>query len=103
GAATNSYDDIELARTILVCGANPTEKHPAIGGRVKRAASNAARLIVIDPRRTELAEMATLHVAPRPGGNIPLLNAMAHAIVRERWFDEAFVSARVAEFEAFRD
>ena len=103
GAATNSYDDIELARTILVCGANPTENHPVIGARVKRAARNGARLIVIDPRRTELAEMATLHVAPRPGGNIPLLNAMAHVIVRESWIDEAFVSARVAEFDAFRD
>ncbi len=103
GAATNSYDDIELARTILVCGANPTENHPVIGARVMRAARNGAQLIVIDPRRTDLAEMATLHVVPQPGGNIPLLNAMANVIVRERWIDEVFVRARVADFDTFRD
>jgi formate dehydrogenase major subunit len=50
GAATNSYADIELAKTIMVCGANATENHPIIGARIKQAALGGARLIVIDPR-----------------------------------------------------
>jgi formate dehydrogenase major subunit len=95
GAATNSFDDIERARTILVCGANPTENHPIVGARIKQAALAGARLIVIDPRRIELADYAECHLALRPGTNVPLLNAMACTIVQEGLCDEEFLSARV--------
>lgn len=103
GAATNSYDDIERARTILICGANPTENHPVIGARVKQAVRHGAQLIVIDPRRTELAELAQVHLAVQPGGNIPLLNALAQVIVHESLFDPEYVHPHVAEFDAFRE
>jgi formate dehydrogenase major subunit len=102
GAATGSYDDIEAARTILVFGANPTENHPILGARIKQAARRGAQLIVVDPRRIELAEYAALHLALRPGGNVPLLNAMTHVIIAERLYDREFVTQRVAEFEEFR-
>jgi formate dehydrogenase major subunit len=104
GLATNSFDDIEVARTILVCGANATEDHPIAGARIKQAALRGARLIVIDPRRIELAEYAGYHLRPRPGTNVALLNAMAHTIVAEGLCDDAFVEQRAsayAEFEAF--
>ena len=105
GAATNSFDDIDLARTILIAGANPTENHPVVGARIRQAARRGARLIVIDPRRTELVgEAHALHLAPRPGTNLPLLNALAHVILQDGLADEAFLAARVsarAEFEAF--
>ena len=55
GAATNSFDDIERARTILVCGTNTTENHPIVGARIKEPVLRGANLIVIDPRRIELA------------------------------------------------
>ncbi len=84
GAATNSFDDIELARTILVCGANPTEDHPIIGARIKQAARRGAKLIVIDPARDRAGEYADVHLALRPGTNVALLNAMAHVIVDGR-------------------
>ena len=58
GAATSSFADIEDAQTILVCGANVTENHPVVGARIKQAARRGAALIVIDPRRIELAEYA---------------------------------------------
>lgn len=52
GAATNSFDDIEAARTIMVVGANPLECHPIVGARIRQQALRGkARLIVIDPRR----------------------------------------------------
>ena len=70
GAATNSYDDIEASRTILVFGANPTENHPIVGARIKQAVLNGARLIVADPRRIELANYANLHLPVRPGSNV---------------------------------
>jgi formate dehydrogenase major subunit len=104
GAATNSYDDLERARTILVCGANPTESHPVIGARIKQAVRKGARLIVIDPRRIELAETADVHLQLRPGTNIPLLHAMANVLVWEGMVDETWVRERVSgwpEYFAF--
>jgi formate dehydrogenase major subunit len=103
GAATNSFDDIERARTIFVCGANPLENHPIVGARIRQHVLKAhANLIVADPRRTEIARAATLHLPLRPGTNIALLNAMASVIVSEGLYDDAFVSARVGEWDAFR-
>lgn len=102
GAATNSFDDIEKAQTILICGCNPTENHPIIGARIKQAALKGANLIVIDPRSIELTEYSTVHLALRPGTNIPLLNAMACTIVQERLVDETFLSARVAGWGGFQ-
>jgi len=102
GAATNSFEDIESARAILLCGANPTENHPIVGARIKEAALRGTRLIVIDPRNIELARYATLHLQLRPGTNVPLLNAMACTIVEEGLYDEVFLKERVASFEEFR-
>ncbi|MET0661394.1 MAG: molybdopterin-dependent oxidoreductase [Steroidobacteraceae bacterium] len=102
GAATNSFDDIEHAATLLIAGCNPTEAHPVIGARIKQRVRQGARLIVIDPRRTELAGCADVHLALRPGTNVPLLLGMAHVIVQERWYDWAFIRERVSDFEAFR-
>jgi formate dehydrogenase major subunit len=103
GAATNSYDDIEKARTILIFGANPTENHPIIGARIKQAALRGATLIVADPRRTELADYAAFHLPVQPGTNVALLNAMACSIVEEGLFDVSFVAARISEWTEFRE
>ena len=103
GAATNSFDDIELANTILLCGANATENHPIAGARIKQAKLRGAKLIVIDPRRIELAAYADIHLQLRPGTNVPLLNAMACTIVEEQLFDESFVNERVAAWPEFCD
>ncbi len=102
GLATSSFDDIEAARTILLCGANATEDHPIIGARIRQAARRGAHLIVIDPRRIELTEDATCHLAIKPGTNIPLLNAMAHTIVTEGLCDRQFVEDRVSGFDDFK-
>ena len=105
GAATNSFDDIDQARTIVVAGANPTENHPVVGARIRQAARRGAQLIVIDPRRTELThEARAMHLAPRPGTNVPLLNALAFVVVTEGLCDRRFIDERVAnltEFESF--
>ncbi|HSE26153.1 MAG TPA: formate dehydrogenase subunit alpha [Pyrinomonadaceae bacterium] len=103
GAATNSYNDIEKAQTILVCGANPTENHPIVGARIKQAALKGTKLIVIDPRQIELTQFDTIHLQPRPGTNIPLLNAMAFTIVEEQLFDRNFTTERVDEWDGFCD
>ena len=101
GAATNSYNDIEKAQTILVCGANATANHPIVGARIKQAALKGAKLIVIDPRNIELARYASIHLRLKPGTNIPLLNAMACTIIEERLADYEFTAERVAEWDKF--
>ena len=101
GAATNSYNDIEKAQSILVCGANVTSNHPIVGARIKQAALTGAKLIVIDPRQIELARYATFHIQPKPGTNVPLLNAMACTIIEEGFADDKFTAERVADWEEF--
>jgi formate dehydrogenase major subunit len=103
GAATNSFSDIELASTILICGGNPTENHPIVGERIKQAVlRNGAKLIVIDPRKTELTRYADIHLQLRPGTNIPLLNAIACTIIEEGIVDREFVEKRVLRLEEFQ-
>ncbi len=93
-AATNSIQDFDLAHLIMVVGANPTESHPVVGARIKQAHRRGVPLIVIDPRRTELARLADLHLQLRPGTNVALLNAMGHVLVKEGLLDRSFIAAR---------
>ena len=102
GAATNSFDDIEQARTIFLFGANPTENHPIVGARIKQAVLRHAGLIVVDPRRIELAANALIHLQIRPGTNIELLNAMACTIVEEELFDPKVVPDHVGKWDQFQ-
>ncbi len=101
GAATNSFDDIEAADTILLCGANATENHPIVGARIKQAAMHGTHLIVVDPRKIELCHYAEIHLQIRPGTNIPLLNAMACTIIEEGLVDRQFIVDRTEEYERF--
>lgn len=102
GAATNSYHDIELAAGFMLCGTNATENHPVVGARIRQAVRRGARLVVIDPRRTELAAIADIHLALRPGTNVPLLNALACVLVEEDLFDAASVRDRLDGWDAFQ-
>jgi formate dehydrogenase major subunit len=109
GAASQHFDSILKADVIMVVGANPTEGHPVFGSLLKRRVRQGAKLIVIDPRRTETVRSphveASVHLALRPGTNVAVLDSIAHVIVREGLFDEAFVRARCEweEFEVWRD
>ncbi len=103
GAATSSFVDIEAARTILVCGSNTTENHPIVGARIKQAVLRGAHLIVIDPRYIELATYADVHLRPRPGTTVLLLNALAAVMIEEGLIDDEFVAARVDGLDEFHD
>jgi len=99
---TNSYEDIDLARLLLVTGANATEGHPVVGARLKEAVLRGARLIVIDPRRIELVKYADVFLQLRPGTNVAVYNGLAHVILRDGLEDRAFVEARAEQLEAYR-
>ncbi len=102
GAATNGFADVDAADLLMVVGANVTEAHPVVGARIKQAALRGAGLIVVDPRRTELAAMADVHLQLRPGTNVPLLDSLACVLVREGLVNRSFLAARVDGWEAFR-
>ena len=108
GAASQHFDSILQADVIMVVGANPTEGHPVFGSLMKRRIRHGAKLIVIDPRKTETVESAhcraDVHLAIRPGTNVAILDSIAHVIVREKLYNEAFVHARceVKEFENWK-
>jgi formate dehydrogenase alpha subunit len=103
GAMTNSINEIERAEVILVSGSNTTEAHPQIARRMLDAVDRGAKLIVIDPRRSPLAAMAHLHLALRPGTDIPLLNGMMKVIVDENLADDLFIEMRTENYHALRD
>ena len=96
GASSACYDDIELARVIVVAGANATEAHPVLGARILQAALAGTPLVVIDPRRTELARHATVHLPVAPGGNVALLNALAGTLLDRGAIDHAYLAERTS-------
>ncbi len=97
-AGTQDFDSVEECDVILVIGANPTDGHPVFASRMKRRLRQGARLIVIDPRRTDIVRSphiaADYHLPLRPGTNVAILTAMAHVIVTEGLADEAFIRER---------
>lgn len=103
GAATNSFNDIERAGAFLIFGCNPTSNHPIVGARIRQRVLAGVPLIVVDPKRTELAAMATVHLPLRPGTNIPLIQAMASVIIEENLVNRDFVHRRTEGIEAFAE
>jgi ferredoxin-nitrate reductase len=99
------YADIDRADCIVIWGSNMAEAHPVTFDRVKarRKADPGVELIVVDPRRTPTAEHATLHVPVAPGGDIPLMNAVARMLIERGAIDGAFIAAHTAGFEEYRD
>ncbi len=102
GAATNSIEDLKHTDCMLVIGANPTDGHPVTGAKLKQQAMKGKTLIVIDPRRTELARYAQHHLQLRPGTNVAVLNMMLHYIVQEGLVHEDFINTRTEGFDDFK-
>ena len=103
GAATNSVIDLKYTDCIMVIGANPTDGHPVTGAKLKQFAMKDKPSIVIDPRRTELAKYATIHLQLRPGTNVALLNMMLYYIITEGLEDKAFIESRTEGYDAFKE
>jgi formate dehydrogenase major subunit len=104
-AGTQDFDSVEHTDVVLIIGANPTDGHPVFASRLKKRLRGGAKLIVIDPRRTDIVRSAHIeaqhHLPLLPGTNVAVLTALAHVIVTEGLVDEAFVRERCdwAEFE----
>ena len=102
GAVSNPVKDVEHADVIFVIGSNPTANHPVAASWMKNAAQRGARIIVADPRRTDLAPHAWRTLQFKADTDVALLNAMLHVIVTEGLVDAAFIEARADNFDALK-
>jgi formate dehydrogenase major subunit len=103
GAATGAFEDIDVTKTILISGSNALEAHPVVGVRLRRAVRNGAKLIVIDPRKVGLAQLAHHYLPIRPGANVAMFHSMAAVIVEEGLQDRAFIDNRTEGFAEYAE
>jgi assimilatory nitrate reductase catalytic subunit len=95
-------EDIEVADLFLIVGSNAAWCHPITHRRIekrKAAAPDEVRVIVVDPRRTETADVADLHLPIIPGTDVALFNAILAVLIREHLIDEAFIAAHTNGWE----
>ncbi|MFZ3148595.1 MAG: formate dehydrogenase subunit alpha [Methanothrix sp.] len=102
GAATNSFDQIEDADVLFVIGSNTTEAHPIVSLKIIKAANKGAKIIVADPRKIELVDLASVWLNLKPGTNIALMNGMMNVILSDGLEDRDFIAGRTEGFEEFR-
>ena len=105
-AGTQDFDSVEQTDVVIIIGANPTDGHPVFASRLKKRLRQGAKLIVVDPRRTDIVESphvkAQHHLALTPGTNVAMVTALAHVIVTEGLFNEDFIRSR-CDWDEFQD
>jgi len=100
---TNSFADFAKAKMFFVIGSNMTEAHPVAATFLKNAVKKGAKLIVSDPRRTKLAEMADVHVPIKVGSDVAYLNGLMHVLITENLYDCDYVERCCTGFEALKE
>jgi formate dehydrogenase major subunit len=107
-AGTQPFESVMDADCIIVIGANPTQGHPVFASQMKRRLREGANLIVVDPRKIELVRTphfkADYHLALKPGTNVPIINSLAHVIVKEGLAAEDYIAERcdLESYEAWK-
>ncbi len=96
-----SYSDVDHADVIALYGHNVAETQTVLWMRMldRLAAPNPPKLICVDPRETPVAQAATVHLAPLPGTNVALMNAILHEIIRNDWVDHDYVAAYTVGYD----
>ncbi len=103
GGVTAAFTQCDKADVLMVVGTNTPRSPPVAASFFRRAVRRGAKMIVIDPRRSEMADDAEIAITHRPGSDIALFNAMAHVVLEEGLQDTAFIENRTTGFPAFRD
>jgi len=100
---SNSIEEIERANTLFVTGSNTTETHPVIATFMKRAINKGAKLIVADPRKIELANLADVYLPIKPGTNVAMFNGMMSYILKNNWQDQKYIDERTEHFSDLKE
>ncbi len=99
---TNSFADYAKAKMIILIGTNITEAHPVAGTFVKDAVLNGAKLIVIDPRRTDMVDFADMFIQLKVGSDVALINALMNVLITENLYDKKYVESCTEGFEELK-
>ncbi|MFN2462094.1 MAG: formate dehydrogenase subunit alpha [Candidatus Velthaea sp.] len=102
GAVSNQVEDVALADVAIVIGSNPTTNHPVAATFMKNAAKAGTKIILMDPRRSDLSRHATYFLQFNSDTDVALLNGIMHVIVAEGLVNEAFVRERTENYEALK-
>ena len=103
GSVTNQVNDVEHSDLIFVIGSNPSSNHPVAASWMKNAARRGARIVLADPRVTDLGKHAWRTLQFRADTDVAMLNALIHTIIEENLVDEAFVAQRASNYQALKD
>ncbi len=102
GAVSNPVMDVMKSEVTIIIGANPTVNHPVAATWIKNAVANGTKLIIMDPRRSELARFAHRYLQFKPDTDVALLNAMMNVIVNEGLVDEQFIASRTIGYDELK-
>jgi anaerobic selenocysteine-containing dehydrogenase len=96
-----SYDDIDHADVIALFGHNMAETQVVLWSRVldRLAGPNPPAVVCVDPRPSPVAQAATVHLAPKPGTNVALMNALLHEVIAGGWIDRDYIDAHVVGYD----
>ncbi|HEU4684898.1 MAG TPA: nitrate reductase [Nitrospira sp.] len=96
-----SYDDIDVTDALMLVGHHVASQQTVMWMRIldRRGGPNPPKLLVIDPRRTETAKEADIHLALRAGTNVALLNGLQHLVIKHGWIDRTFVEGHTVGFD----
>ena len=102
GAVSNPFTDVTDADVIFLIGANPIGNHPVAATFMKNAVKAGKKLILLDPRRTELSRHATYNLQFRPDTDVALLNSLMHVIIKEGLCNEKYIAKHTTDFEKLK-
>ena len=105
-AGTQDFKSVDESDVIIIIGANPTDGHPVFASRMKKRLRQGAKLIVIDPRKTDIVRSAHVeaqfHLPLQPGTNVAIVNALSHVILTEGLENKAYITERCDPVEFAR-
>ena len=103
GAVSNQVNDVEHSELIFVIGSNPSSNHPVAATWMKNAAKKGAKIVLADPRITDLGKHAWRTLQFRADTDVAMLNALIHTIVEEGLADQDFIAQRASNYEALKE
>ena len=103
GAVSNQVNDVEHSELIFVIGSNPTSNHPVAATWMKNAAQRGAKIVLADPRITDIGKHAWRTLQFKADTDVAMLNALIHVVIEEGLVDQNFIAQRTRNFEALRE
>jgi formate dehydrogenase major subunit len=103
GAVSNQVNDVEHSDLIFVIGSNPTANHPVAATWMKNASKKGAKIVLADPRITDIGKHAWRTLQFKPDTDVAMLNALIHVVIEEGLADQDFIAKRASNYEALRE